>query len=120
MAGPMLLGSTGLSALMMRYIFNYTDPEFPWSAALLYGSIISATDPVAVVCLLKELGASKRLATMIEGESLFNDGTAMVVFLVLIEFAEGNTLTFFDVVWKFIRLSFGGPLLGLLVGIFVE
>ena len=45
----------------------------------MFGSIISATDPVAVVVLLKELGASRRLATMIEGESLLNDGTAMVV-----------------------------------------
>jgi|TARA_B110000285_G_C15058346_1_gene580882 NhaP-type Na+/H+ or K+/H+ antiporter len=120
MAGPMLIGSTILSALMMRYIFQYNGPEFPFSAALLYGSIISATDPVAVVCLLKELGASKRLATMIEGESLFNDGTAMVVFLVLLEFVEGKQLTFFDVVWKFVRLSGGGILLGILVGIFVE
>lgn len=116
----MLLGSTGLSALMMRYILGYTDPEFPWSAALLYGSIISATDPVAVVCLLKELGASKRLATMIEGESLFNDGTAMVVFLVLVEFVEGKSLTGWEVLGKFIRLSFGGVLLGVIVGVFVE
>jgi len=93
MAGPMLLISTYLSALMMRYVLGY-DGEFTWEAALLYGSIISATDPVAVVCLLKELGASKRLATMIEGESLLNDGTAMVVFLVLIEIVEGKPTTF--------------------------
>jgi len=55
----------------------------------MFGSIISATDPVAVVVLLKELGASRRLATMIEGESLLNDGTAMVVFLVLIDIVKG-------------------------------
>ena len=59
----------------------------------MYGSIVSATDPVAVVALLKELGASKRLATMIEGESLLNDGTAMVIFLVLLKIVEGETLT---------------------------
>ena len=44
----------------------------------------SATDPVAVVALLKELGASKKLGTLIEGESLLNDGTAIVVFVVLL------------------------------------
>ena len=98
MAGPMLIGSTLLSALMMRFILGY-DGEFTWAAALLYGSIISATDPVAVVCLLKELGASKRLATMIEGESLLNDGTAMVVFLVLLDIVEGNPATFWGVVF---------------------
>ena len=50
---------------------------------LLFGAIISATDPVAVVALLKELGVSKSISTLIEGESLFNDGTALVIFLVL-------------------------------------
>jgi sodium/hydrogen exchanger 10/11 len=89
MAGPMLIGSTYLTALMMTYIFGYTG-DFTWEASLMYGSIVSATDPVAVVALLKELGASKRLATMIEGESLLNDGTAMVIFLVLIKLVEGE------------------------------
>lgn len=56
---------------------------------MLFGAIISATDPVAVVALLKELGASRKLATLIEGESLFNDGTAYVVFLVLLKIVEG-------------------------------
>lgn len=88
MAGPMLLIATFLSAVMMQYILGY-DGEFTWNSALMYGSIISATDPVAVVCLLKELGASRRLATLIEGESLLNDGTAMVVFLVFFGIAEG-------------------------------
>jgi NhaP-type Na+/H+ or K+/H+ antiporter len=115
MAGPMLMGSTYLSALMMRYILRY-DGEFTWSAALLFGSIISATDPVAVVCLLKELGASKRLATLIEGESLLNDGTAMVVFLVLLEIVEGEERSVGYVIAKFCQLSLGGPLLGLLTG----
>jgi len=64
--------------------------KFSWNACLMFGAIISATDPVAVVALLKELGASKKLATMIEGESLFNDGTAMVLFLIVLEFEEGN------------------------------
>ena len=121
MAGPMLIGSTYLSALMMTYIFGYNEAAgFPWESALLYGSIISATDPVAVVCLLKELGASKRLATMIEGESLLNDGTAMVVFLVLLDIVEGGTPTFMDIVIKFVRLSVGGPLLGILCGVIMS
>ena len=86
MAGPMVVGSTYVSGATMYYILGYdAQPKFTWNAALLFGSIISATDPVAVVALLKELGASKRLATMIEGESLLNDGTAMVIFLVLLD-----------------------------------
>jgi NhaP-type Na+/H+ or K+/H+ antiporter len=119
MAGPMLVLATVLSALMMRYILGYTGEEFPFSAALLFGSIISATDPVAVVCLLKELGASKRLSTMIEGESLLNDGTAMVVFLVVLDIVEGKSTLFTDILLKFVRLSFGGPLLGIVGGVIV-
>ena len=81
----MLLVGTVLSALMMRYIFEYNDSKnFTWNDALMYGSIISATDPVAVVALLNTLGASKRITTMVEGESLLNDGTAMVVFLIML------------------------------------
>jgi len=80
--------STILSALVMRFILGY-DGAFSFEAAILFGAIISATDPVAVVALLKELGASRKLATLIEGESLFNDGTAYVVFLVLLKLVEG-------------------------------
>lgn len=65
----------------------------------MYGAIISATDPVAVVALLKELGASKRLSTMIEGESLLNDGTAFVVFLVLLEFVVGGEAADNKTIW---------------------
>lgn len=52
-------------------------------ACVLFGAIISATDPVAVVALLKELGVTVRISTLIEGESLLNDGTALVLFIVL-------------------------------------
>ena len=86
----------------------------------MFGAIISATDPVAVVALLKELGASKKLATMIEGESLFNDGTAMVIFLIMLEMVEGKELSFGEMLGKFARLSFLGPLLGLCFGLLVE
>lgn len=116
MAGPLLIAATFLTAVMMTYVFGYTG-EFTWEASLMYGAIVSATDPVAVVALLKELGASKRLATMIEGESLLNDGTAMVVFLVLIDLVEGNELTAGEIIGMFVRLSAGGILLGLLGGV---
>jgi NhaP-type Na+/H+ or K+/H+ antiporter len=116
MAGPMLIAATFLSAVMMTYIFGYAG-DFTWEASLMFGSIISATDPVAVVALLKELGASKRLATMIEGESLLNDGTAMVVFLVLIDLVEGNELTAGEIIGMFVRLSAGGIVLGLIGGV---
>lgn len=59
-------------------------------ACLLFGALISATDPVAVVALLRELGVSKKMAHLIEGESLLNDGTAIVIFGVLFELVVGQ------------------------------
>ncbi len=104
LAGPGLILCTFLTSLMGRYIFTY---NWTWVTALMFGSICSATDPVAVVALLKELGnfndflrscahclvafeflcagASKQLGTIIEGESLLNDGAAIVLFHVLLE-----------------------------------
>ena len=85
-------------------------------ACVLFGAIISATDPVAVVSLLKELGVSKRIGTLIEGESLLNDGTALVLFLVLIKMVEGEDLTALDMIGQFCKMSLLGPLLGLAFG----
>jgi NhaP-type Na+/H+ or K+/H+ antiporter len=85
-----------------------------WNGCVLFGAIISATDPVAVVALLKELGTSKRIGTLIEGESLLNDGTAMVIFMIALEMVAGENITYPEMGRKFVQLSFGGPLLGLL------
>ena len=83
MAGPMLAVAIALTAVIMYYVLGYDEAHnFDFMSCLMFGSIVSATDPVAVVALLKELGASKRLSTIIEGESLFNDGTAFVCFLL--------------------------------------
>ena len=89
LAGPCLLLSSFITAFFMRYVLWYQG-EFTFSAAIMFGAIISATDPVAVVALLKEVGASWRLATLIEGESLLNDGTAMVMFAVMQGIVEGS------------------------------
>lgn len=89
-----------------------------WPAALVFGALISATDPVAVVAILREVGAPKRLGVLIEGESLLNDGTAIVVFSVLVgllgkgaaDFALAPTLV------ELARVVAGGVLVGLVLG----
>lgn len=93
--------------------------EWSWLLAMVFGAVVSATDPVAVVAILKELGASKKLATLIEGESLLNDGTSIVVFFILIGIlpfglqlhTTGNT-----VFVEFLRVAVGGILLGVVIG----
>ncbi|KAJ9467488.1 Sodium/hydrogen exchanger 8 [Diplonema papillatum] len=139
MAGPGLILASLLTACVVKYVF--TDYGWTWPACLLLGTILSATDPVAVVALLKDLGASPVISTMIEGESLFNDGTAIVFFTVLQSAVQvqncepdwatchfnGETCLCSDyactipdsageVALKFLRISLGGPLVGLAVG----
>lgn len=89
-----------------------------WSLALMFGAIVSATDPVAVVALLKELGASKKLGTLIEGESLLNDGTAIVLFMVFFLSITGEA-TGGSPILEFFRVAFGGLLIGIIAGYIV-
>ena len=77
LAVPGVALGCGLTAAVTMAIFGDT---FTWPAALMFGAILSATDPVAVVALLKELGVNKRLGVLLEGESLLNDGTAPAFF----------------------------------------
>ncbi len=88
--------------------------------ALVFGALISATDPVAVVALFKELGAPNRLNVLVEGESLLNDATAIVAFSILLAIAvEGSSIGFSDldnVFVEFLRVFFGGVIFGSLLG----
>jgi len=64
----------------IKLVLCYEDTYYTWIGAFMFGSIVSCTDPIAVVALLKELGASKKLNTLIEGESLLNDAVGMVLY----------------------------------------
>jgi monovalent cation:H+ antiporter, CPA1 family len=84
--------------------------------ALVFGSLIAATDPIAVVALFRALGVPKRLSVIVEGESLFNDGSAIVVFNLLLVVALTGKFSLVESLGNFLRVSFGGIFLGLLLG----
>ena len=90
--------------------------SWSWEMVLLFGTVISATDPVAVVAILKELGASKKLGTLIEGESLLNDGTAIVIFMVIFLGITGQALEHSPLL-EFFRVAFGGIIIGAIIGL---
>lgn len=113
----MALGMTAALAIGLGYAgIGLTD--WNWPLALMFGAIVSATDPVAVVALLKELGASKKLGTLIEGESLLNDGTAIVLFMVFFLGITGQATDGSPIV-EFFRVAFGGLLIGTIFGYIV-
>lgn len=95
------------------------------SSGLVFGALIAATDPVAVVSLFKALGAPKRLTTLVESESLFNDGTAIVVFKLLLVVAlsaavggneAGQSVDLLSASVDFLKVSVGGLLVGIGLG----
>lgn len=85
-------------------------------AALVFGALIAATDPVSVVAIFRRLGAPKRLEVLLEGESLFNDGTAIVLFGIALTAFEVGRFTLLESVVDFIVIAGGGVIVGLLFG----
>lgn len=84
--------------------------------ALVFGALIAATDPVAVVALFRLLGVPKRLAVLVEGESLLNDGTALVLFNLMLVVALSGKFNLISSLADFVRVSAGGIVLGLVLG----
>ena len=84
--------------------------------ALVFGALISATDPVSVVALFRTLGVPKRLSVLIEGESLFNDGTAIVLYSLMLTIALTGNFNLAESVVDFFVISIGGILVGLVLG----
>jgi CPA1 family monovalent cation:H+ antiporter len=101
----------------------------PFTAAIAFGALISATDPVAVIAFFRNLGVDNRLAILVEGESLLNDGTSIVIFNLALALGgtallHGETgspgFSIPEAVWEFTEVAVGGVLVGLVVGILTE
>ena len=121
-AFPMVLLGSVLSASVARYVFPY---NWSWNLSMTFGSILAATDPVAVAALLEEVGAPPRLKVHIGGEALLNDGAAIVFFTIFAEryFYEVGKEGFGEEVdWArgfelFFRMSAGGACIGFAFGL---
>jgi len=113
-----VLISTFLVGTMMFYILQLFGLQVNFIYCLLFGSLISPTDPIAVLGILKQAGAPKKLETKIVGESLFNDGVGVVVFLTIFQLASSGTGEIYplEVLELFGIEVVGGILLGVSIG----
>ncbi|MDX1438870.1 MAG: sodium:proton antiporter [Rubricoccaceae bacterium] len=109
--------STLIVGGLTYYIAGWLGFDLPFVYALLFGALISPTDPIAVMSLLKTAGVPKTLETKIAGESLFNDGIGVVVFLIILELATGREpVTFGHAATLFLQEAVGGVIFGLVAG----
>lgn len=124
--GPVIIFSTVsviISAFAVGFMLFYGGPvlglQIPFIFCLLFGALISPTDPIAVMGVLKEAKVRKSLETKVAGESLFNDGVAVVIFAVILQLAQGSEIdiSFGNISWLLIKEAIGGFLLGTLLGL---
>jgi len=118
-----------LTTLVVGAVIYITNIGIGIEMALVFGALIAATDPVAVVALFRRLGAPKRLQVLLEGESLFNDGTAIVIFNIMLAIAgfatHGESTLTSDSglgLWiaEFLKVAGGGVLTGVVLGMFAS
>ena len=115
-----VVSSTFIVGIISYSILPLLGLEMPFIYCLLFGALIAPTDPVAVMGILKTAGASKSLETKIAGESLFNDGVAVVVFLAVFAIAvEGQEVSAQYIVTLFAQETLGGALFGFVTGLLV-
>lgn len=117
------LGATIFSTFFIGYaLYGFCQLigiKFDLVYCLLFGALISPTDPIAVLAIVKKLNAPKRISTQIEGESLFNDGFGLVIFVTIYTIAFGNEApTMSSVSMLFLQEAIGGIAYGLLLGLF--
>ena len=122
LAVPGVIAATALTALILTPVAGtlHFAEGFNWHYALVFGALISATDPIAVVAIFKNLGAPKRLAVLLDGESLLNDGTAIVFFTLSLGLTTGAQVSTGGLALDFLKIVGGGLLIGLAIGLAVS
>ena len=110
-----VLIATAVSGYAVHWLLG-----LPLLVALLFGSLISATDPISVLALFKEMHVSKRLSVLVEAESLFNDGTAVVVFQIFLAAVLTGQADIVEGIGHFLKVTLGGGALGLGLGYIVS
>jgi len=110
--------STLLVGGLAWLVLSWVGLETPFLVCLLFGALISPTDPIAVLGIMTRVGAPKRLETKVAGESLFNDGVGVVVFLALLELVgPAKGISAGEVSLLFARDALGGAIFGLALGL---
>ncbi|MHB1333186.1 MAG: cation:proton antiporter [Sulfuriferula sp.] len=112
-----LVTSMFIIGILLYYVGVMLEIKLPFLYCLIFGALISPTDPIAVLGILKKAGVPKSLEVKVAGESLFNDGVGVVVFITLVGIASGgHDVTIGDVSKLFLQEAVGGIVVGMILG----
>ncbi|HTV78093.1 MAG TPA: cation:proton antiporter [Steroidobacteraceae bacterium] len=119
LAVPGVVACIALVTVSLPFIVGISGlvPRFDWKVGLVFGAVISATDPVAVVALFRNLHAPRRLTLLLDAESLLNDGTAIVFFTLSLSLVSGIATGIGQLLLQFLSIVGAGALIGTAVGV---
>lgn len=114
--GLLAVGLVFLSAAAVALVAHALVPELSWAEAAVLGAVLAPTDAVAATSIFRRLGAPERVRLLVEGESMINDGTALVLYRIAVGVATGGAFSLGDAALEFVAVSAGGIAAGLAVG----
>jgi monovalent cation/hydrogen antiporter len=106
------VGLVLLTMVLVAVVLHAAVPEMPWAAAFAFGAIVSPTDPLAAIAITQRLGVPRRLVAVVEGESLVNDGTALVAYRTAVAAAIGGSFDLLSATGEFFLNVAGGIAVG--------
>ena len=106
-----------LTAAVVAVVAHATVPGMSWAEAAVLGAVLAPTDTVAATSIFRRLGAPERVRLLVEGESMINDGTALVLYRIAVGVATGSAFSFGGAALDFVAIAAGGIVVGLIVGV---
>jgi CPA1 family monovalent cation:H+ antiporter len=110
------IGLVAATTVIVAVVGHAVIPGLGWGPAFVLGAVVSPTDPIAATAIARRLGIPRRIVTIVEGESLINDGTALVLYKVAIGAVVSGSFSLFDAGWRFVANVIGGIGVGLIAG----
>jgi len=114
------LGLVLITTLIVGMLFKWLFPDLPWALAFAFGAIISPPDAIAATTILKRFSISNRLLTILEGESLVNDASALVLYRIAVVALVSGTFSFSEASVNFVKVVLGGVFVGAILGLSMQ
>jgi Na+/H+ antiporter len=115
--GLLAVGLVFLTAAVVAVVAHELVPELSWAEAAILGAVLAPTDAPAAIAIFRRLGAPERVRLLVEGESMINDGTALVLYRIAVGVATGGAFSLGGASLEFVEVAAGGIAIGLVVGV---